>query len=215
MEDKNFEAKLKTEWPELSPEIVHRVSAFRELVVSENKIQNLTRLTSPSDFVFGHVMDVKALLDTGWMSYPAIDIGSGCGVPGMLSALVRPEKWILCESEKRKSEFLEKAIESLGMGEFVSVFSGRAEAYLLRHSEAKTLVTRATGSIEKVIKTLSKCSTWNKVIFFKGPRFEQEIDEFFSKTTKNRKNFRVDQTFLYSVGPEEKKRALVSIVRTQ
>src|SRR5689334_13119039 len=81
---------------------------FYRLVCEENSHQNLTRLISPEDFLRGHVLDVVELLKLNFLQYPALDLGSGLGVPGLLAALLYPEKWVLIESEGRKAEFLNR-----------------------------------------------------------------------------------------------------------
>src|SRR5271156_4525490 len=92
-----FRKLLKEAWPELSVVQEERVVRFYRLLLAENEIQNLTRLTSPKDFVEGHVLDVKALLKSGLLSFPAMDLGSGCGVPGLLAAAVSENAWVLAE----------------------------------------------------------------------------------------------------------------------
>src|SRR4051812_38554125 len=99
---------LEKGWPELSGDAKARVLAFYERVLAENEIQNLTRLTCPRDFFEGHVLDVKELLQSDLVSFPAMDLGSGAGVPGLLAGLIRGDSWVLAESEGKKAEFLAK-----------------------------------------------------------------------------------------------------------
>jgi 16S rRNA (guanine527-N7)-methyltransferase len=106
---------------DLSPLRRDSVLAFYSALLRENEIQNLTRLTAPQDFLEGHLLDARALLESGLVSFPAMDLGSGCGVPGLLAAVLTDQgKWVLAESEGRKAEFLEGApdikTESEGYG---------------------------------------------------------------------------------------------------
>src|SRR5690349_11467975 len=84
---------------ELSPETQEKVAEFYEIVLQENAQQNLTRLTLPEDFFYGHVVDVIELLRWKGLNYPALDLGSGVGVPGILAALISnpsmSASWIL------------------------------------------------------------------------------------------------------------------------
>src|SRR4051812_23444634 len=94
--------KLLAETPDLvskEPHIQTQLLEFYEIVLRENELQNLTRLTSPTDFYFGHLIDVFELLRSEKIEYPAMDLGSGAGIPGIVAALIHPEQWILAESE--------------------------------------------------------------------------------------------------------------------
>src|SRR6185503_17070963 len=123
-----FSGLLERAWPELTADQRSRVVHFFELVRAENEIQNLTRLITPQDFLEGHVLDVKELLSSGLLSFPAADIGSGGGVPGLLAAAIGGGEWVLIESEKRKAEFLSRAADALGLSQ-ITVYAGRVEEF--------------------------------------------------------------------------------------
>ncbi|MGH2787145.1 MAG: 16S rRNA (guanine(527)-N(7))-methyltransferase RsmG [Actinomycetota bacterium] len=47
---------------------------------------------------------------------PCADVGSGAGLPGVLLAIVRPERpWRLIEPRRRRAAFLEEVIRELGL----------------------------------------------------------------------------------------------------
>jgi 16S rRNA (guanine527-N7)-methyltransferase len=167
-----FSALLERHCPGFDPETRARVVEFRKIVVRENENQNLTRLLGPVEFLEGHVIDVRELLQVP-VAFPALDLGSGAGVPGLLSALVRKDAWVLAESEGNKAAFLERAVQELGVESHVRVFSGRAEEFLLK-STVETVACRAVGPIERIMGWIGKCSTWNNLLLFKGPRWEEE-----------------------------------------
>src|SRR5579884_2712123 len=98
-EIQEFRRLLKESWPELAVVRHELVVRFYRLVLAENEKQNLTRLTSPKEFIEGHVLDVRALLKSGLLSFPAMDLGSGGGVPGLLAAATSDDQWVLAESE--------------------------------------------------------------------------------------------------------------------
>lgn len=174
----DFERILKTSWSELDSEARDRVVQFRELILEENKKQNLTRLISPGDFYSGHIMDVRALLSRPSLEFPALDLGSGAGVPGLLAAIVSKDSWVLAESEKRKADFLEMAVDRLGL-RWVHVYSGRAEEFL-KTNAVQSVVCRAIGKVEKIYRLIRKCSTWNKLVLLKGPKWDEEWAEFLA-----------------------------------
>jgi 16S rRNA (guanine527-N7)-methyltransferase len=194
----------------VSTPIIQKIADFRDLILDENSRQNLTRLLEPRDFFEGHVRDSVELLNAGWMSYPAMDLGSGAGVPGLLCGILEPKEWILCESEIRKATFLADAVQKLGLGDQVEVFSGRAEEFL-RKRRVETIVARAVGTVSKIYGWIGKCSTWNKLILFKGPKWEEEWQEF--SNGKMARHLQVESILEYSVGLEGKVRRLVLLTR--
>ena len=57
-----------------------------------------------------------------------LDMGSGGGIPGLVLALAWPEAWLtLLDSSLRRTEFLRRAVDRLGVGQRVQVRRDRAE----------------------------------------------------------------------------------------
>ncbi len=159
-------------WPALPLETREAVANFRDIVEKENESQNLTRLIEPEAFFEGHVIDVREFLAMD-LKFPALDLGSGVGVPGLLSALIRKDPWILADSEGHKARFLERVAGELGVSGHIEVFAGRGEELLLK-KRVETVVCRAVGAVERIMGWIGKCSTWNTLVLFKGPRWEEE-----------------------------------------
>ena len=175
-----FEALLSAAG--LSEAQIRAASAFREAVLEENDRQNLTRLLSPADFFVGHVRDVLELRKfregMGDLGRLALDLGTGAGVPGLLSAAIfSDERWILVDSEIRKAEFLSRTVEALGLSGRVEVLHGRIEQLFGRIPDV-TVVSRAVGKVEKLMAWLDPCSTWNTLLLLKGPKWADEWQEF-------------------------------------
>ena len=214
MANQEFLDLLKRNWPGLSEATYVSISDFREWIIDENSRQNLTKLLSPKEFFEGHVLDVKALLECGLVDFPAMDLGSGGGVPGFLSALVSPDRWILADSEGHKAAFLTRSVEKFGLQASVRVFSGRAEKFLdgVPSSEApKTVVARAVGPIERIYTWIRPCSTWNNLVLLKGPRWEEEWSAV--QQSRFRNELKWTDSFRYTVGDEKKQRIIVKIQR--
>ena len=59
---------------------------------------------------------------------PALDLGSGGGLPGLVLAHAHPERaWTLLDSRRRSVEFLREAVGALELAGRVTVAEGRAE----------------------------------------------------------------------------------------
>lgn len=214
MADQEFMSLLTHDWPGLSTETYQRISDFREWIIDESSRQNLTKLLEPREFFEGHVLDVKALLECGLVDYPAMDLGSGGGVPGFLMALVAGNSWVLADSEGHKAAFLARSVEKFGLSGQVSVFSGRAEKLLAAISPEKSLksiVARAVGPVERIYSWIRPCSTWNNLVLLKGPRWEEEWKEFQGGRYRN--ELKWIESYKYEVGAEKKQRIIVKIER--
>ena len=59
---------------------------------------------------------------------PAVDLGSGGGVPGLPLALLWPtSQWVLLDAGERRTAFLAEAVATLRLSDRVTVVRGRAE----------------------------------------------------------------------------------------
>jgi len=187
---------------------------FRAEVLLENERQNLTRLLLPADFFWGHVVDVLELRQfresLGLTGTKAVDLGTGAGVPGLLSAALFPdEQWILVDSEVRKAEYLQRTVDLLGLSSRVRVLHGRIER-LPANELGPLVISRAVGTVEKIYSWLDECSTWNKLMLLKGPKWPVEWAEFCQ--SRWRKCLTQQHRHEYSVG-EDIRRVIIQLDR--
>ena len=74
-----------------------------------------------------HALGFARALD-GPPAGPAVDLGSGGGLPGLALALVWPtSRWVLLDAGERRTAFLLEAVAELDLGARVEVLRGRAE----------------------------------------------------------------------------------------
>ncbi len=205
----NLRDELVLAYPAVDPSVVETALRFHDLLVAGNEVQNLTRLTSPEDFLHGHWVDVWELLKSGLVEFPAMDLGSGCGVPGLLAGIIQNDSWIVVDSEARKAEFLRDTIEQLGMKN-VRAVSGRGEK-ILGSTQVRSIVARAVGPVTRIYTWFRECSTWNTLVLLKGPGWDAEWAEF--QLSPHRNELKWADTHEYRVGPEEKRRRIVRLVR--
>lgn len=195
----------------LSVEQSSRIVAFWQLLLLGNQTQNLTKLTSSDGFYFGHLIDVIELEKSNLLSGDLMDLGSGCGVPGLLHAIIfKKNKWILAESEKSKAEFLADTADKMGLSHnLVEIIPTRAELFL-QHREIDVVVCRAVGTISKILTWIGPCSTWNRLVLLKGPAWDSEWAEF-----KGQKKYITGKMHEYKVGAENKQRKIVEVLRSK
>lgn len=109
-------------------------SQFQQLyeqILEGNRLLNLTRITEPQEFWEKHLWDslggIKPWLtdmakvemasqDPQSSPYKVIDIGTGCGFPGVPVAIACPDWFVtLLDSTRKKLVFLDSLLASLGM----------------------------------------------------------------------------------------------------
>ena len=93
-----------------------------------NSTYNLTALRDEATMISHHVLDSLTLLPYIENAQTLMDVGSGGGMPGIPTAICRPDLQItLLDSNTKKTTFLQQAVIELGLNN-VTVASGRVEA---------------------------------------------------------------------------------------
>ena len=106
---------------------------LQELLREWNKMTNLTRLVDGDDFWIGQVYDSLLPLHKE-LQYPKlaqkyIDVGSGCGFPGIAIGIAIPNSNItLLDSSNKKTTFLKEVSKKIGLSSRVTVVTERAES---------------------------------------------------------------------------------------
>jgi 16S rRNA (guanine527-N7)-methyltransferase len=103
-----------TEHLAVSRETLNQLDGYVELVHVAQKDQNLVSASTLSIFWARHIVDSAQLIlsaNTGsWL-----DIGSGAGVPGIVTAILTGEPTILVEPRAKRAAFLLDVVENLGL----------------------------------------------------------------------------------------------------
>ena len=106
---------------------------LQELLREWNKRTNLTRLVEGDDFwiaqVFDSLLPFHEELQNPKLSQKYIDVGSGCGFPGLAIAIAMPNSKItLLDSSSKKTTFLKEVSEEIGLSSRIKVVTERAES---------------------------------------------------------------------------------------
>lgn len=110
----------------LTEEKLTLFNRFYLFLTEENEKYNLTAVTEKSEVYEKHFVDSLLCVDKLY-GKTLLDVGSGCGMPGIPLAIAREDMNItLLESTGKKCAFLEKAAALLGLKN-VSVVNARAE----------------------------------------------------------------------------------------
>jgi 16S rRNA (guanine527-N7)-methyltransferase len=99
---------------DVSRETIDRLDSYAALVREGQATQNLISASTIPTFWSRHIVDSAQLVllggAGGWL-----DIGSGAGVPGIVTAILTGAPTILVESRSRRAEFLQETAEKLGL----------------------------------------------------------------------------------------------------
>ena len=169
----------------LSQQQEKMLNTYYELLVSENEKMNLTSITEYEDVIWKHFFDSSFLmLDDIWKksnSARVLDVGTGAGFPGMVLAILNPDKkFVLLDSLNKRIDFLQKVIEELSLKN-VETFHGRAETFGRKEefrNQFDFVVSRAVAELPVLMEY---CIPFVKkegyFISYKGKRQEEEIEK--------------------------------------
>ncbi len=105
------------------------------------------------------------------------DVGSGAGLPGLVIAMIRPDIDVtLIEPLERRTRWLVEQVRERQLTN-VSVFTGRAEDYVPRHS-FDVVTARAVKALKGLIPMLAPLVVLGgQLALLKGQRIDVEIDD--------------------------------------
>ena len=127
-----------------------KLGRYADLVLKWNKIVNLTSSKNISEFTLRHVVDGLAVVPHLRAEKKVMDVGSGCGIPGVVLSIMCPSKpVVLLEPRVRRARFLEQARIELGLSKVEVVRSKLEDVGLRFPLSGFTLVTRAFGQMAR------------------------------------------------------------------
>ncbi len=111
------------------------INLFQELQIKIKELNNktnLTRLTDGDDYwvsqVFDSIWPFKAFTNINFDSKKFLDIGSGCGFPGLAYAITHPNSEIyLIDSLKKKTDAIKFLVEQINFKNNIHVINDRIE----------------------------------------------------------------------------------------
>ena len=114
---------------------VEEIIMFQELQIKIKELNNktnLTRLINGDDYwvsqVFDSIWPFKAFPNINFNNKKFLDIGSGCGFPGLAYAIIHPNSEIyLIDSSKKKTDALKILIKEINLKNNIHVINDRIE----------------------------------------------------------------------------------------
>ena len=156
---------------------------FEELQIKIEELNNktnLTRLINGNDYwisqVFDSIWPFKAFPNINFDNKKFLDIGSGCGFPGLAYAITHPNSEIyLIDSSKKKTDALKTLIKEINFKNCIHVINDRIENLAHQSSMRNSFNITTTRAVsnpstvsEYILPMLKKeglgvlyCGKWN------------------------------------------------------
>lgn len=153
-----------------------------------------------------HVLNSVALAPLLPEGAAVVDVGSGAGLPGIPLALLRQDlRLVLLEPLLRRFNFLELAVEELGLGDRVTVVRGRAEDHEARYD---VVTSRALAPLPRLLAwCLPLVGPGGRLVALKG---SSAVDEVAAAGTALRQAKAIAEVSALTVpGTDEKTYAVV------
>ncbi len=162
---------------DLNLQQAQQIQNYLALLQKWNRVFNLTAITKPQEMLTHHVFDslaVGVFLD----KQRYLDVGTGAGLPGMMLAILFPEKqFMLLDSNSKKTSFIRQTAHQLGLKNVVVVTS-RIENY---HPDVlfDGVISRAFTSLREFAELcLPLVNEEGELLAMKGPKVFEELQDF-------------------------------------
>ena len=152
-----------------------QLSAYAGLLEKWNRTYNLVADADPERIISRHILDSLTALPC-LKAGRILDAGSGAGLPGIPLAILRPEsRFVLLDSNGKKTRFLQQAVIELGLSSRVETVKSRIEEYHPGHA-FDTVISRAFAGLEDFVSfCLHLCDRQSVLLAMKGRYPESEL----------------------------------------
>ncbi|WP_289034960.1 16S rRNA (guanine(527)-N(7))-methyltransferase RsmG [uncultured Roseibium sp.] len=178
----NNSAEIVHNFGDVSRETIERLQIYVDLVLKWQPAQNLIAPSTIPDIWSRHVVDS---LQTKWTLPEAttwVDIGSGAGFPGVVTAILQaddPDGHVhMIESNQRKAAFLRTALRETGSKG--TVHAGRIESVAKewQHGAIDAVSGRALAALDLLLGFAEPFTAAGaRCVFHKGQDFQREVNE--------------------------------------
>ncbi len=164
---------------QVSRETITSLKKYEEYLIKSNKTLNLIGKSTVNQIWIRHFLDSSQVIDfIGKNEKDLIDLGSGAGFPGLITAILAKDRNIplnvkLIEKSPKKVSFLKEIIKRLNLK--VQVLHLNVLEYSTR-LEADLIIARAFKPLKIILQILDKnTENWKKVFLFLGKTGQDEL----------------------------------------
>ncbi len=169
---------------QISEEAIAKLEIYYDLMIKWNNKINLTSIVERDQVIEKHFLDSALIMkDELWSSAfcsKIMDVGTGAGFPGMVLAILNPDKeFHLLDSLKKRVDFLEEMKQTLSLDN-VQCFHGRAEIYGQDQefrNRYDIVVSRAVADLPVLIEyCIPFVREGGYFVSYKGKKAEDELE---------------------------------------
>ena len=156
--------------------IYHLLLSYIKLLIKWNDVYNLTAIRTPEEILTKHIFDSLAI-SPYLRGQTILDVGTGAGLPGILLAIILPNKhFVLLDSNKKKTRFLFHIKQQLELTN-VEIITNRVEAFNTT-TGFDNIVTRAYATLKEfVLTTQHLLKEGGHFLAMKGQYPESELND--------------------------------------
>ena len=152
-----------------------RLDRFVEMLMQENRNQNLISKASEDSVWVRHILDSAQLGAFAPTAESWLDVGSGPGLPGIVLACLSERPILLIEPRRRRVEFLANVIEALALKH---ARVRQTEVERLDGEKFAAITARAYAPLRQIFSSTAKLTTSSTIwVLPKGRNAERELDE--------------------------------------
>lgn len=191
---------------------IEQLLAYHQLLVKWNRSYNLTAVRDPQQMISRHLLDSLSI-SSYLHGQRFIDVGTGAGLPGVVLAILFPDRQFdLLDSAGKKTRFLFQAKSSLGLDN-IAIHNMRAESYQPEFL-FDGVISRAFASLQDIVEVCwHLLKPGGHFYCMKGKYPSQEL-ETLKKLSGGQKTYNVDACHTLRVPGDEGERHLVLISKT-
>ena len=168
---------------ELSPGQSEQFDRYLQLLLSKNRVINLTALTEEREVYIKHFFDSLTVAKPVPMEEinTVIDVGTGAGFPGLPLKILFPHlRMVLVDSLRKRVGFLRDVIRELKLDQTEAIH-GRAEELARQESHRERFDLAVARAVARLPVLAELCLPFVRVggwfVAMKGPDAERELEE--------------------------------------
>jgi 16S rRNA (guanine527-N7)-methyltransferase len=153
------------------------LARYADFLLEWNEKINLISRVSADAFAVQHIADSVLAADMLPEAKTILDLGSGGGLPGIVIAIMHPQKQVtLAETKEKKIKFLQNCVRSLNL-QNVRVHDAAHNAGAPHLKTHAVLVCRAFSTLENIARESKKYLVrGGKIYAYKGRRETAEAE---------------------------------------
>lgn len=157
----------------VSREKREKLGCFVSLLLEANESQNLIAKATSAEVYARHIVDSAQLALLGTFSGQWLDLGSGAGLPGIVTAIITGAPTILVEERRLRIEFLDHVVQRLELGN-VRVEGRAIERLVALHADIIT--ARAFAPLDRLFELAMRHAHADTLwVLPKGRRAKEEL----------------------------------------